>query len=874
MSMIQKLTIKNEFRTFLKSCKITPGEKFTHTLIGDSKNNIPGGSYYISKEKYEEFIKLYVDEVLVRKNICHITEKHDEKGPIVIDLDFRFHVDNGINRVYTIEHIQKFVSKYIDLIKEYIEIETDQELWCYLFEKSSPVNSNGVIKDGIHLMFPYIITKPNIQYMFREEILKVFNEIFDNLNCINSSDNIFDSAVIENNNWLMYGSCKPNSEPYSLTGIYTKLDNQIIKIEKDIPKRTLVRTLSIRYKEIKSSIKESKKEIINKMCGKFNKPKKIIKLTTSKHNLNHLPDSELKLVKKLLDILSKKRSDDHNQWMEVGWCLRNLDINLLGKWIEFSKKSDKFEDGVCNDKWQTMNVIIGGLGLGSLHKWAKEDNELAYKDIIRTSLINLIRDSTNGTTTDISKVVYEMYKHRFKCGSIKMKTWYEFDGRWKELDGGVSLRKCISGEVVNEYLTLESDYTLKAVKCEENDPHKLHYTHNSKKLLDVSIKIRDTNFKDKLMKECGEIFWEDKFTEKLDCNINLIGFENGVYDLEKLEFREGRPEDLISLTAGIDYIDVSEAPYVEEVMDFMNQILPIKRVRDYVLKLLSSFLNGKIGEEKFHIWTGTGGNGKSKLIELFEHSFGDYCCKLPITLLTQKRAASNSATPELARTKGKRFACLQEPDENEHINVGIMKEMSGGDKIQGRALYKEPIEFKPQFKMILTCNRLPKVPADDGGTWRRLRVVDFSSEFVENPDPEKPNQFPIDYELSSKLEMWRESFMAILISYYKDYMINGCQDPPEVIERTKQYRQYNDMYSEFINDHIEEDPKGSIKLEDLHSCFKVWHKDAYGDQKCPVRKDLRNFFEKKFGMSKAKKNMFIGISLMLDDEDDEDDIKI
>ena len=37
MSMIQKLTIKNEFRTFLKSCKITPGEKFTHTLIGDSK---------------------------------------------------------------------------------------------------------------------------------------------------------------------------------------------------------------------------------------------------------------------------------------------------------------------------------------------------------------------------------------------------------------------------------------------------------------------------------------------------------------------------------------------------------------------------------------------------------------------------------------------------------------------------------------------------------------------------------------------------------------------------------------------------------------------------------------------------------------------
>ena len=48
------------------------------------------------------------------------------------------------------------------------------------------------------------------------------------------------------------------------------------------------------------------------------------------------------------------------------------------------------------------------------------------------------------------------------------------------------------------------------------------------------------------MKDCSEIFWEDKFIEKLDCNIDLIGFENGVYDLENMEFNsEGRAEDYI-----------------------------------------------------------------------------------------------------------------------------------------------------------------------------------------------------------------------------------------------------------------------------------------------------------------------------------------
>jgi hypothetical protein len=96
-------------------------------------------------------------------------------------------------------------------------------------------------------------------------------------------------------------------------------------------------------------------------------------------------------------------------------------------------------------------------------------------------------------------------------------------------------------------------------------------------------------------------------------------------------------------------------------------------------------------------------NSKSKLVELYEKAFGEYCCKFPITLLTMKRAASNAATSELARAKGKRFASLQEPSEGEQINCGFMKELSGGDKIMARSLFKEPIEFVPQFKMALLC---------------------------------------------------------------------------------------------------------------------------------------------------------------------------
>jgi hypothetical protein len=32
--------------------------------------------------------------------------------------------------------------------------------------------------------------------------------------------------------------------------------------------------------------------------------------------------------------------------------------------------------------------------------------------------------------------------------------------------------------------------------------------------------------------------------------------------------------------------------------------------------------------------------------------------------------------------------------------------------------------------MVMTCNTLPAVPDNDGGTWRRIRVIEFGSKFV------------------------------------------------------------------------------------------------------------------------------------------------
>jgi phage/plasmid-associated DNA primase len=116
-------------------------------------------------------------------------------------------------------------------------------------------------------------------------------------------------------------------------------------------------------------------------------------------------------------------------------------------------------------------------------------------------------------------------------------------------------------------------------------------------------------------------------------------------------------------------------------------------------------------------------NGKSTTLELVKETLGDYYAYYPTGILTVKRKSSSNATPELADKRGKRCLIIQEPEHDDTIYVGQMKNLTGADWIEARALYGDPFTYKPQFKLILICNKLPFIPANDDGTWRRLRVT-------------------------------------------------------------------------------------------------------------------------------------------------------
>jgi phage/plasmid-associated DNA primase len=277
-------------------------------------------------------------------------------------------------------------------------------------------------------------------------------------------------------------------------------------------------------------------------------------------------------------------------------------------------------------------------------------------------------------------------------------------------------------------------------------------------------------------------------------------------------------------------------------------------MREYLMTLLSTCLAGSISEESFYVFTGSGANGKSKLMELMKYALGDLFKPMDILVLVGKRTSSSAATPELADKKGIRVCPFDEPKATDEINTGFMKIFTGGDVITARALFKEPIYFKPQFKPFLLCNHLPNIKSDDDGTWRRLKVIPFNSKFVKPGEAtasmkkilaqNDPSQglFWADNSLSEQLPEWKQIFMSMLIKYYRKYRANGLIHPKLVTKTTREYRKKSDVFQDFIGDYLDKtgDPKNTINITNLHEGMRSWYKANY-DGKCPNTKELRNY---------------------------------
>lgn len=844
------------FKNFLDEHRVKKGEACNYTGM-----TLDRGSYFIPEKDRMLFLSKYYEHVFKNNQKSDLIERHSDLCCVLYDLDMKIDL-NSEDRGYTLETIKEFITISTKIMNKYFDLNASA-YQCFVLEKEKATIKKDCQKDGIHLMFPYIVTEPSIQHLIRDEVIIEAKHLFED--CLNPIEDIVDISVLDKNGWMLLGASKIDGLPYNLTNIYSydtiedvgkKLPEKIDNSEWCRPSLDLVNLLSIRRYTLAdlTNFKDEMKDFLESWIDDFNtiQEEKNNVITRKFHgDLNKNIKTNLKTVQELVNILSIDRANNYEQWIELGFCLKTIDESLLRTWIDFSIRSEDYNstaEADCSARWGKMRDN-GGLGLGTLHMWAKNDNYAAYMEIIQNDLeyfivktvataINITDEKKDKNKINLTDVIYNIvsalkqkYYHYFICANYEKKLWYEFDEKtWVLDDADIGLKRKIREDLYNDYIAVSTKYRKLSERFNSNHPNKQKYEQISTEVFKIAQKLRDAQFRKKLLEEATEqLYWSrdrssnfssNKFEEILDTNTKLIGFKNGIYDLDKQQFRTARCEDYVSLSTGLHYKEFHWSDQViEDIMNVIDQILPIRDVRDYVLQTFATCLDGTNYSEHFHVYNGGGGNGKSVLLSLFENAFGEYASKLSVAALTQKRGSSSSATPEIARLKGKRLVVMQEPGEGEVLNVGLMKEFTGGDRIVARGLNKDPIEFLPQFKMILCCNQRPKVPSDDNGSWRRIRMVEFTSRFVHDPDPNDPNQFKADPELNSKMKNWGPAFLWILTEYYKKFKKNGYFEPDEVLEATRSYQADQDAYADFVNDCLILEKGSNLGITEAYSVF-------------------------------------------------------
>lgn len=953
---------------FLRKHTAKKGITPTHTAIGH-------GRYRIPKEDLPEFIEKYKEHVFKLQKPACLTEIQPPCTPFKIDLDFRWYQSpNQLKRRYSFDNnsfISKLLQAFMCEFEKYMDMDSNENnRLCVVMEKKLPrvckSSSNKMIpdpndtrnervkcKDGIHAMFPNVKIHFGLQEAIRDEVIKneeLVNKLIE-MGIENSLADVVDKAILKQNGWLMYGSGKSFTEdPYKVSKYYDVFSDHVEEVNISINEEDLVDKLSLHLNGgtrdtmvLGNWIKPEMKSIVEKFMTDANKrsdTRAISRTRAASGKRTKINQKQIDLVSEYVDCLSEDRALSYKDWLYVGFCLHNIhndDNRLLNKWIQFSRKPSIYAnepDETYFREWEKMEIRNeGGLGIGSLKYWAREDNPQRYRKIQMKDIESIvIRECSNKgkfSPNDAAKVAKLYYGEIFQYFSSS-KSWYIFQGhRWKFQKGAdcVILRKLFS-EVLYEDQNQHNGIAsigkhdglygmLLSIGQEmeriQNDESK---TEKGRAICTAAHRFKDTSYKTNVMKECQEQFLcndSENFIDKIDKNNNLIGFENGVYDLEREEFRDGLPEDYICKSVGYDYQDPNSFPPEsssqiewemsnQEIDEFLTQIFPRKEVHDFMMMVLASMVQGGNPEEWFYIFSGSGGNGKSKLLELMQKALGEeYQTDVNVSFLTKERQNSEAPSPELADTKGARIVTFSEPDQGKKLQIGKIKQLSGGDMVTARKLNQDPMRWKFSAKMILTCNDRPELPPDEGGIWRRIIPIWFESKFVDKakltsdkgvwknidgiynwePKEQVGNRegrwfYPRDNDLSKKMSKWAPVFMYKLLQWHKEYKLRVKYKkhtiPPIVACWIDEYKSENNAVAQFIIENIEildiNDPnyeqsimtitKRRVGKPCLWQEFQQWKMDEpSGNARAVKKQHLKDFLETNYSSHTNSREDFV-----------------
>lgn len=347
---------------------------------------------------------------------------------------------------------------------------------------------------------------------------------------------------------------------------------------------------------------------------------------------------------------------------------------------------------------------------------------------------------------------------------------------------------------------------------------------------------------------------------EFDARINLLPFENKIYDLETSQWVEPKPEFYITQTTGYSYTNTLTKEEKLVLPQLIQMILPDKKQRDYYMTLLATSMFGR-HIDKIIICCSDGGSGKS-----FLHSFmmcllgNNFSCILASGCLL-KDIPSEGASVQFAVLKNMRMVLSTEPTAGSKFCTATILRLTGDKSLPVRNLYSSEIaNIRLLMTLFIECNRIPHWDGDVDlyAKIRRLIVATFSSQFVEEWEVEekkKLNEHTYKKDLMLMTDEFQKKyrchFFDILRGYAKQYVAKNYEFPPmpdEWVKVTKETLDDSDYFKRWFQQNYTLQPtrfdnritvdklRIAFLASDIYKSLKSTEKQNFTDNK--VFKDL------------------------------------
>lgn len=297
---------------------------------------------------------------------------------------------------------------------------------------------------------------------------------------------------------------------------------------------------------------------------------------------------------------------------------------------------------------------------------------------------------------------------------------------------------------------------------------------------------------------------------------------------------------------------------------FLERIQPDRELREFLKRWLGLSLTG-LPMQRLVFFYGGGANGKSVLVDLVARIAGNYAATARIESLTgTNRRGGGDATPDLIPLMGARMVRTSEPDEGTRLQEALIKELTGGEPIQVRALHSDFVEVRPIFKLTMSGNHKPDIRGTDDGIWRRVMLVPFD---VQIPEAER------DPGLGDRLFEERSGIPNWLIEGLCDFLEGGLRPPDAVTEATREYREESDPIGVFLVTCcvVSGDPGDAIQSKELGDAFAYhllergvspWKSTTFARQVAAKARHWRHpQTGKQFAKGKASVTQYLGLRL-------------